>query len=313
MATIVAVLVVIAFVILGFLFSTGIDAIKPEEDVVGEGEWDNGLMVKSKCRPEVLRRFKQLMEISKFRKGLMIVRSTRSDVEALRKMRTAWLIHIKGKTVPSRPEVKMDEVPFWDKLKATEYLDIGSGDGAVTNAIVERLGLSKDKAFACDIQDESKQTDITSVRCDELPEEKFDVITMFASAHHFRDAPKMFADAFRAMKPGGYLLMREFGHGRVSTSTTRLWLNEDSDPIIFYDLAHAFFEMCDGRDAQSWVEQYHREGPMMYQYRDADGWSEIATKAGFKEIARKSVGGLFDIIYLLFRKETTQIEPGHLS
>src|SRR5690606_38664697 len=133
-----------------------IDAIKPEKDVVGEGEWDNGLMVKSKCRPEVLRRFKQLMEISKFRKGLMIVRSTRSDVEALRKMRAAWLIHIKGKTVPSRPGVKMDEVPFWDKLKATEYLDIGSGDGTVTSAIVERLGLSKDKALACDIQDESK-------------------------------------------------------------------------------------------------------------------------------------------------------------
>lgn len=292
-----------------------------DSQTLGGGEWDSGLIVAARARPEVMKRMTRLLsKAMNFRAGSAILwRGPRSDVEVLRKMRAAWLKLPKSESddCDARGKRHLSAIPPWPQLaelrgKDIKYLDIGSAEGCITVAMAKHLGLPADKVFACDVAQIASETRATPQQFNfvrnepwRLPFEdsQFQFVTMFMSAHHFEDAPRMFSETTRVMTPGGLLLIREHGYGRVSTSTTRLWLNEDSDPVIFYDLAHAFFEVVqDGADAQQWVERYHREGPVLYQYRDADGWAQLAIGAGFEEVAReKKTHGIYDVVHLLFR------------
>lgn len=297
-------------------------ALWPEGSQTFGGGESPSLIMTVRSRPEVMKRMTRFTKSMSFRAGTALLwRGPRSDVELLRAMRAAWLKNPESgsEDCDTRGTRRLSTIPPWPQLaelrgKDIKYLDIGSADGCITAAMAKHLGLPADKVFACDVTQIASETRATPQQFNfvrnepwRLPFEdgQFQFVTMFMSAHHFEDAPRMFSETARVMTPGGLLLIREHGYGRVSTSTTRLWLNEDSDPVIFYDLAHAFFEVVqDGADARQWAERYHREGPMLYQYRDADGWAQIAIGAGFKEVAcEKKTHGIYDAMHLLFSRE----------
>jgi len=181
------------------------------------------------------------------------------------------------------------------------YIDIGCSEGSITEAIAKTLGLSPDKALACDPVNQEPNDAFTFTQSDgnSLPYEDgtADVTTMFMSAHHFADATRMFEEANRVTKPGGFLLMREHNIPFPAMS-------------VYYDVAHALYACVFGieQTPEEFVAQYS-EGEYAY-YRSDKEWVSLAALHGFHPCTTphgpyyngKEVRDQFDSFYILFSK-----------
>lgn len=102
-----------------------------------------------------------------------------------------------------------------ENTKITKYLDVGCGNGTITENIGKTLGLSKEDVHGCDIFDVSdKNKEITYKKLEDeksLPykDAEFDLITVFMAMHHFRNLAKMLSEIKRVLKPGGHFIFRE--------------------------------------------------------------------------------------------------------
>ena len=101
------------------------------------------------------------------------------------------------------------------------------------------------------------------------PDDTFDLITMFMSAHHFTDASAMFKEAHRVSKSGALLLLRE--HDCRSEAAQ-----------LYYDAVHAFYACVFGEEAspEQFTEQYSAGGFAVY--RGQNPWIELAREHGFE-------------------------------
>src|SRR6185503_13453147 len=85
------------------------------------------------------------------------------------------------------------------------YLDVGAAEGDITAALARRLRLPRERACAVDVRPAAPRPEFTFALTDgqRLPWDgaTFELLTMFMSAHHFADAPAMFAEAARVARP----------------------------------------------------------------------------------------------------------------
>jgi SAM-dependent methyltransferase len=171
------------------------------------------------------------------------------------------------------------------KVPDLQYLDIGCSEGQITSAVAKHLKLPKGRAHACDVvdvpagpftftklEDEAKLPYATAT---------FGLVTMFMSAHHFRDCPAMFAEARRVMKPGALLVMRE--HDCRSP-----------DRAIYYDVVHAIYA-CVATDE---IAPAAFRG-IYAEYRPIAGWVAALEEAGFAKISSRIVWDKMDACYLI--------------
>ncbi len=243
-----------------------------------------------------------------FRAGVyLLMEGPLRDAATLEKMREAWLAH-SGGTPPTkcqeRGEERVAEIPDFDAMRAVRdaaradptfrYLDVGSAEGCITAALGASLGLPKERVVACDVQPQPPSPAFEFVLTDgrTLPfaDGEFGLVTMFMSAHHFEDAPRVFAEALRVARPGAYLLLRE--HGRA-----------DEAARLFYDLVHAFYETAyrTEKTPAQWGDEY--AGGHRPTYRTADEWAVLAAEAGFTLVEKSEPRqDNFDTVYVILTK-----------
>lgn len=199
----------------------------------------------------------------------------------------------KGRTESRLHDIEKFIAPYRAQ-ENVNYLDVGTSEGAITNEFVEYLHLPKERAFGIDIiEQKSPSTLFTSKAYDgvNLPwkEEKFDIVTMFMSAHHFEKPDELFAAVYNAMKPGAILIMREHDVRSAEMS-------------LFLDVVHAVYAVVVNKETTA--EQFAKdvvEGKVSH-YRSLKGWMELCQKTGFVEVYGEKKTDRFDSCYVVCKK-----------
>ncbi len=157
-------------------------------------------------------------------------------------------------------------------ISRPQYLDVGCAEGKITEAIANALGLPPGDVFACDTEPQPSSGRFTFTRCGPIAlpyeDQKFDLVTMFMSAHHFSDAVGRFCEVHRVLKPGGYLLIREHDCETVGQK-------------LYYDVIHALYDCVFGDRVTpaEFMANYAKGG--FASYRSTAEWVSLAAKCGF--------------------------------
>ena len=167
------------------------------------------------------------------------------------------------------------------KLKESrnfKYLDLGGGDGSITNAIGKHMKLDKDNIISADvdewfdnISDSKKTKDISYVTINKtgrLPfsNEQFSVITAFQVFHHIEDIDDRLKELNRIIKRGGLLVIREHD---VPNDCVRMNV----------DIEHSIHEMTTKPEPnKKFLPEYTAF------YRPAQEWTAKLESFGFKYI-----------------------------
>jgi SAM-dependent methyltransferase len=231
------------------------------------------------------------------------------DEATLAALHEAWGRH-PWKT-DSTPKVQAQErlaelaeyLPPRDRSTEAEplrYLDIGACLGAGADetvaAIALDLGVPPGRTAAADLYagrlaaaaDSRDASERVRVSGGDLPfrDGEFGVVTMLMAAHHFADAPHVFAEAHRVTRPGARLILRE--HGRA-----------DAAAALYYDVLDGFAEVTTGKTSpREWVARYERDGA---HYRTPAEWVALAAEAGFMLDAERALrADPFDAVLLAF-------------
>jgi ubiquinone/menaquinone biosynthesis C-methylase UbiE len=166
-------------------------------------------------------------------------------------------------------------------LKLTgPYLDIGCGDGSITNAISDKvigtIGAVNiptcieygDEGVGFN-QNVDRQTDITK-----LSPNNFNFITAFMSLHHIGNVGRMISEISRVTNVGGILIIREHNFPFCNNKFTNVEARQYLDWIhIVYDLAEHYTVN------ELYGPKYRRSNYQPEQY-----WDDEFDKNDFKKI-----------------------------
>ncbi len=103
----------------------------------------------------------------------------------------------------------------WDDIAPTFYLDIGCYQGDITETISKHFKLNKFQTRGIDIKKYTENENFIFTKYDgkviPFNDESFDLITCFMVLHHVptENLDVILNNAFRVMKPGGMLIIRE--------------------------------------------------------------------------------------------------------
>lgn len=165
-------------------------------------------------------------------------------------------------------------------------LDIGCGDGSITNVFQSKMKLNAKDMHGCDIHP-AKTKDFTFHKIDEdvchLPfkDSQFDLVYALMSLHHIRLLPKMLQEVNRVLKPNGMLIIRE--HDCVIPGLARV-----------LDIVHGFYAMvwCSPKEHECFQTEYFA------QYRTAQEFDEIISEeAHLQRLTGTNRDEDFPIIY----------------
>jgi 2-polyprenyl-3-methyl-5-hydroxy-6-metoxy-1,4-benzoquinol methylase len=132
--------------------------------------------------------------------------------------------------------------------KFTKYLDIGAGNCEITSAIAMSLSVEEKHVYALDVEswsNKENKSDTVNYVYVEHPEtedalfehgletESFDIITIFQTLHHMKNAINVIKEVYGLLKPGGIVILRE--HDVESSTTAALCHVEHLIYSIFAD------------------------------------------------------------------------------
>lgn len=116
------------------------------------------------------------------------------------------------------------------ELGVSSYLDIGGGDGGITQHVAEFVGATD--VHCVEVKDAPADTHIKYSKPDAgklpYPDASFDLITAIMSLHHIQELDVMVSEIHRVLKPGGYLFIKEHD----------CWNEFDA---MLVDIEHCFF------------------------------------------------------------------------
>jgi len=169
---------------------------------------------------------------------------------------------------PPRLQCAGTEIPM------ESLLDIGCGDGKITTALAELLGVPKEKTFGCDIyKDRDIVENLNFTLLDDkqkvmkLPFEdnSISIVIAFMSLHHMRQLPSMISEISRILSQKGVLVIREHDC-------------RDSLDALLWDVVHGFHAMVwkEHKENENFGEEYFA------LYRPRAEWREILKTAGLQ-------------------------------
>ena len=109
---------------------------------------------------------------------------------------------------------RLDQVKRMVKIPPESILDIGAGDGQIVTALGMSFGLPKEKIFATEVADYTGVAAATWLKYEPngsipLKENSVDLATIFMVLHHTENPAAIVDEAFRVLKTGGTLIVRE--------------------------------------------------------------------------------------------------------
>ena len=160
------------------------------------------------------------------------------------------------------------------------YIDMGCGSGKDALLISKEIHAShttcadvKDSRVA-DVKNNSNNSNYSFMLIHEdtpldIPDDSIDVITLFHTIHHMRDAQSRLQDLHRVLKPGGLLIIKDHN---VKTQT-------DADNVTF---EHFVYSIGEGEATVNDEETYKDILPMFYysadtvnQYLECIGFTKL--------------------------------------
>lgn len=177
-----------------------------------------------------------------------------------------------NKRIESRENSRQQDIFRFYNEKPKKYLDLGGGDGKITNAIGSYLKLKKDNVVCADIEwfdEERKENEpITYTKIFEennrLPflNDEFSLVTCFQSLHHMKNINNVISELYRITEPGGYVIIREH--------------DCDSGFVkILIDIEHCVFECVMKELSKHFVDNYYGN------YKSKIEWTNLFERNGF--------------------------------
>jgi SAM-dependent methyltransferase len=127
-------------------------------------------------------------------------------------------------------------------IKKTRYLDVGGGDGNLTNVIKDIL--NPEETFLVDVQFAKSYENITLWTPTELAESsiQIDVVSFMMSIHHFVDDTLL--TALSKVRPGGYVIIKDHNV-------------EDPSQARFIQAIHAIYAVGNNETLEHFHHRYH--------------------------------------------------------
>jgi ubiquinone/menaquinone biosynthesis C-methylase UbiE len=161
------------------------------------------------------------------------------------------------------------------QLDVKTVLDIGCGDGSITNVVSEKLGLQKEAVHGCDINLVGAKTQnfsfsLVDETTKKLPynDESFDVVYALMSLHHVRHLDDMLAEVRRVLKRGGLFIVREHDCRTVEMS-------------LVLDIVHGFYSMV-WSNPREFNDNFNKR--YFAQYFSASDWCQIISSKSFRKL-----------------------------
>ncbi|UJR24461.1 hypothetical protein I4U23_005837 [Adineta vaga] len=167
------------------------------------------------------------------------------------------------------------------------YFDLGCGDGVITAAIGDYLGLNRENILGGDtfIGQSDK---ITFVKIDENQSKNcVDLITSFVTFHHISQIDKTLAELVRILRPGGYLILREHDCKTELSFSTKYLHFVHAIMMIARVGEFANVSIDQGKENLNWSEQKKKilEYTKTIHYRSCEEWTNELKNFGFQLIS----------------------------
>lgn len=167
------------------------------------------------------------------------------------------------------------------------YLDIGCGDGTITQKIGEYMNLKKENINGCDII-HCNNNNITFKLLGEslsapYSDNSFDIITLFMSLHHISyDISFFIKEIYRITTNNGIVIIREHE------------VNDENLKILL-DVMHGFYAMVYNDEMRDFRDHFAN-------YQNDEYWSSLFVKNGFKKIKSTYPKGPWNYYYAIYQK-----------
>ncbi len=181
--------------------------------------------------------------------------------------------------------------------KNKKYLDLGGGDGSISKAFGQELGLDTKNIISADVpntfsvNEERNKDEITYITLDpesnKLPFKKneFFIISVFMVLHHIKDIENEMKELNRIIVPGGYVVLREHNAENINEK-------------ILIDIEHRIYNMviddklknCNIDDDNNYytgnINNKTIKKDIGYEayYKSANEWTDLFNKYGFQKV-----------------------------
>lgn len=158
--------------------------------------------------------------------------------------------------------------------RLSSVLDLGCGEGSITNVVGRLLNLRRDNIHGCDVRPIEEEilftyTLLEAGNTNQLPyvDEQHEVAYAFMSLHHIPDVERTLAEVYRVLQPGGIFIIRE--HDCVTDGLK-----------LVLDIVHGFYSMVWSNPQ----EKTDFEKEYWAQYRSAEELERVIVGVGFERV-----------------------------
>jgi len=187
------------------------------------------------------------------------------------------------------------------------YLDIGCGDGSITESIYNNILIDKpdNPNVYClehgDVQPGfskivARKTDIKKLKSD-----YFNTISAFMSLHHIPTIETMMVDIGRISKPGSIFILRDHDFTYCISN-----FKFKRDARQFLDWVHVIYYLAESTDSSESVDWLYKmpRTDIVYQYQPISYWDGLLKKIGFERISNPGTKkSLICSYYAVYKKK----------
>lgn len=163
-------------------------------------------------------------------------------------------------------------------FKPRTFLDIGCGDGLVTDCLADIFNLPAGKMYGIDLAPPSTEGKFKFIGYDTAgkipaPADSFDFMTVLMVLHHVPVPEDMLADLVRVLSPNGYLLVRD--HDTRHRQDFDFFAVMDEIFYTVFDPVPGLAKDFNYRSRAAWAQSFEKAGLETVKIDDDDAQSSF--------------------------------------